>query len=102
MLTSDSWDCDAMLGGDAMRYAIIVLALLGVLASPRPAAAGFGGNDFLKFCERNKAGSNACTFYIVGWRDAFYAATIFRYRAKKLSKTRKWGFAFPMGCKGSR
>ena len=26
MLTSDYWDCDAMLGGDAMRYAIIVPA----------------------------------------------------------------------------
>ena len=30
MLTSDSWDCDAMPGGDAMRYAIIVLAFLDV------------------------------------------------------------------------
>ena len=49
MLTSDSWDCDAMLGGDSMRYAIIVLALLGLLASPRP-AAGDTGNEILEIC----------------------------------------------------
>jgi hypothetical protein len=73
------------------------LALLGVLASPRPVAAGFGGNDFLKFCERNKAGSNACTFYIVGWRDAFYAATIFRYGTKKIEQNPKMGICIPDG-----
>jgi len=51
MLTSDCWDYDAMLGGNAMRYAIIVLALLGVLASPRPAAAAITGNELLSECK---------------------------------------------------
>ncbi len=53
-----------MLGGDAMRYAIIVLALLGVLASPRPAAAEpapyYLGNDLLADC---KASELACLTY---------------------------------------
>ena len=61
MLTSDSWDCDAMLGGDAMRYAIIVLALQGVLASPRPAVA-VDGNQLLVSCGMGDAGGLACTY----------------------------------------
>ena len=66
MLTSDSWDCDAMLGGNAMRYAIIVLALLGVLASPRPAAAGSA--KFISELCQSKADYRqfACTSYIIG------------------------------------
>jgi hypothetical protein len=34
-----------------MRYAIIVLALLGVLASPRPAAAAMNGNQLHNDCQ---------------------------------------------------
>ena len=69
MLTSDSWDCDAMLGGNAMRYAIIVLALLGVLASPRPVAAGSA--KFISELCQSKADYRqfACTSYIIGVID---------------------------------
>ena len=66
MLTSDAWDCDVTLGGDSMRYAIIVLALLGVLASPRPASAQTG-NELLKICPANDKSS--CRMYINGWID---------------------------------
>ena len=59
-----------------MRYAIIVLALLGVLVSPRPAAAAgfFSGNQLLAGC---KASELACTMYVTGWRDAFHTAMLF-------------------------
>ena len=67
MLTSDCWDCDAMLGGDAMRYAIIVLALLVVLVSPRPADA-ITGNKLLWVCTPRD--DSYCTGYVMGWVDA--------------------------------
>ena len=41
------------LEGNAMRYAIIVLALLGVLASPRPAAAG-SAKFISELCQKNR------------------------------------------------
>ena len=52
-----------------MRYAIIVLALLGVLASPRPAASDVTGNTLLEVCENELV----CSAYAMGWRDAFAA-----------------------------
>ena len=61
-----------------MRYTIIVLALLGVLASPRPAAAATG-NELLKSCDSSDIGNIACLYYIIGWRDAFFVATLHRY-----------------------
>jgi hypothetical protein len=56
-----------------MRYAIIVLALLGVLASPRPAAA-LDGNELLETCRLGAGGEAACTYYMIGWHDAFLVA----------------------------
>jgi hypothetical protein len=52
-----------------MRYAIIVLALLGVLASPRPAAAAaMSGNDLLKVCKVADIGTanemHSCLMYV--------------------------------------
>jgi hypothetical protein len=43
-----------------MRYAIIVLALLGLLASPRPAAGGTG-NEILETCGMGAGEGLACT-----------------------------------------
>ena len=50
-----------------MRYAIIVLTLLAVLASPRSAASDVTGNTFLEVCEKELV----CSAYAMGWRDAF-------------------------------
>jgi hypothetical protein len=68
-----------------MRYAIIVLALLGVLASPRPAAA-VDGNQLLASCGMGDAGGLACTYYVVGWRDAFAIATVAAYGLKSATE----------------
>ena len=48
----------------AMKYAIMVLALLGVLASPRPAAVE-DDNDLLDACKSGLA----CVTYMTGWAD---------------------------------
>ena len=55
-----------------MRYAIIVLALLGVLASPRPAAA-MTGNDLYAWCENEK---NYYLIYIEGWTNRLTAKSL--------------------------
>ena len=47
-----------------MKYAIMVLALVGVLASPRPAAVE-DDNDFLDACKSGLA----CVTYMTGWAD---------------------------------
>ena len=64
-----------------MRYAIIVLALLGVLAAPRPAAAANTGNDLLAACEVSEL---ACTMYPAGWLGAFYTLTTHKLRRKTI------------------
>ena len=51
-----------------MKHAIMVLALMGVLASPRPAAAAASGNNFLEMCNASEL---ACHMYVKGWLDAF-------------------------------
>ena len=56
-----------------MRYAIIVLALLGVLASPRPAAA-LDGNRFLNVCKVDRL---ACRYYVQGWYEAWATVVIY-------------------------
>ena len=57
-----------MLGGYAMRYAIIVLAVLGAQASPRPAAAVEVDIDLLDAC---KSGLACVTYYdgVGGWQS---------------------------------
>ena len=50
--------------GKAMKYAIMVLALVGVLASPRPAAVE-DDNDLLDACKSGLA----CVTYMTGWAD---------------------------------
>ena len=48
-----------------MKYAIMVLALVGMLALPRLATAATTGNELLKVCPaRDKT---TCTTYINGW-----------------------------------
>ena len=64
-----------------MKYAIMVLALIGVLASPRPAAAELTGNEFLELCKLSKA---QCALFIVGWRTAVIFATHGMINAKIL------------------
>ena len=56
-----------------MKNAIMVLALVGVLASPRPAAA-ITGNQFLDMCKNNEV---ACFAYLNGWLDAFVVTTMY-------------------------
>ena len=50
--------------GVIMKYAIMVLALVGVLASPRPAAVE-DDNDLLDACKSGLA----CVTYMTGWAD---------------------------------
>lgn len=64
-----------------MKYAIMVLALVGVLATPRLAAA-LTGNDLLKVCGSGETGKLACNSYVHGWRDAFSAANIIKIHAQ--------------------
>ena len=47
-----------------MKHAILVLALVGVLASPRPAAVE-DDNDLLDACKSGLA----CVTYMTGWAD---------------------------------
>jgi len=49
-----------------MKYAIIVLALVGVLAQPTAAIADVTGNAMLKGCES----PHVCRSYAMGWRNA--------------------------------
>jgi len=49
-----------------MRYAIMILALVGVLASPRPAAA-LTGNDLLERCSKDGEKWFWCHGFVVGW-----------------------------------
>ena len=79
-----------------MRYAITVLALLGVLASPRPAAASTG-NGLLEACGMGDAGGVACTYYVVGWRDAFAIATGECYGPKRMEQNLKMRICIPDG-----
>ncbi len=76
-----------------MRYAIIVLALLGVLASPRPSAAALTGNDLLGICETKLA----CGAHVMGWRDALYGATFYIYGGKAAGRNPKMGICIPKG-----
>ena len=57
-----------------MKYAIMVLALLGVLATPRLASA-ITGNDLYPWC---KADRNFCVVYIEGWVNGVTAKSIAR------------------------
>ena len=50
-----------------MKYPIMVLALVGVLASPRPAAA-ITGNEMFKLCETRE---NSCYAFVIGWLGGF-------------------------------
>ena len=57
-----------------MKYAIMVLALVGILATPRLAAAKLTGNQFLDMCKNSEL---ACLAYLHGWVDAFVITTIY-------------------------
>ena len=62
--------------GKAKKYAIMVLALVRALASPKPAATQTTGNEFLELCDLvlpdgRKVGKNHCTMFVLGWRTAF-------------------------------
>jgi len=53
-----------------MKYAIMVLALVGVLASPRPAAANFTGNEMLNHCmDQSGFGKVLCVGYVIGFKS---------------------------------
>ena len=59
-----------------MRYAIMILALVGVLASPRPAAAtAMSGNQLLKICDLKGADGLACKSYFIGFYGGFMWTT---------------------------
>ena len=54
-----------------MKYAIMVLALVGVLARPT-AAIAVTGNILLEACKENR---DYCSFYAIGWSDG-HAVTV--------------------------
>ena len=77
-----------------MRYAIIVLALLGVLASPRPTASAVTGKQLLSSCPANN--KSFCGGYALGWIDAFKAATLFMYGSQQaVWRNPKFGVCLP-------
>ena len=53
MLTSDSWDCDAMLGGDAMRYTIIVTAITAAIGLLPFSSGGADAGSQVKISKRD-------------------------------------------------
>ena len=57
-----------------MRYAIMILALVGVLALPRPAAA-MTGNQLLVNCYLGGADGNACKSILIGFYQGFLWTT---------------------------
>ena len=64
-----------------MKYAIMVLALVGVLALPRPAAAELNGNEYLELCKLSKV---HCGLLMLGLRTGFLFATHRMIKAKIL------------------
>ena len=75
--------------GKAKKYAIMALALVRALASPKPAATQTTGNEFLELCDLvlpdgRKVGKNHCTMFVLGWRTAFRFATNRMINAKVL------------------
>ena len=81
-----------------MKYAIMILALVGVLASTRPATAMPTGNDLLRTCtpEDKAYVDSFCTADMVRWRDAFSTATLFRYQeALETGSNPKLGICIP-------
>ena len=81
-----------------MRYAIMILALVGVLALPRPAAA-ITGNEFLERCEKKdkvNVGWFWCTGYVEGWAESQIISSAFA-KAQKTGAM-KW-VCFPKGGK---
>ena len=58
--------------GKAMKYAIIVLAFVGVLARPTAAIANTA-DVFLKACKNYP---EYCAFYAVGWSDGHAMAVL--------------------------
>ena len=57
-----------------MKYAIMVLALVGVLATPRLASA-ITGNDLYPWCKEDRS---FCIVYITGWVAGVTAKSIAR------------------------
>ena len=58
-----------------MKYAIIVLALVGVLATPQLAAADITGNALYPWCKKDR---NYCVVYVEGWVNGVTAKSIAR------------------------
>ena len=59
-----------------MKYAIMVLALVGVLARPTAAIAdsgGVSGNTMLETCNKM---AEICAIYSLGWRDSQIATMV--------------------------
>jgi len=63
-----------------MKYAIIVLALVGVLARPTAAIAEATGNEILQWCKQLR---QICTSYAGGWRSGHWAVLTAAYYATR-------------------
>jgi len=69
-----------------MRYAIMILTLIGVLALPRPTAA-MTGNEFLERCSKDGEKWFWCHGFVTGW--------VQRDKVKEVSAA--YPFCFPAG-----
>ena len=68
-----------------MKYAIMVLALVGVLAQPRAVIADTGdvsGNVMLKTCNEM---AELCAVYSMGWRNGQHATIVRAAELKGIS-----------------
>jgi len=67
-----------------MKYAIMVLALVGVLARPTAAIADFTGNQMFKWCKESR---DTCAMYAMGWRHSHMGAV---FQAAWRKGARSW------------
>ena len=58
---------------NVMKYAIMVLALVGVLARPTAAIAETTGNEMLELCKKDPS---ICMIFAAGWRSGHNVALI--------------------------
>ena len=70
-----------------MKYAIMVLALVGVLARPTAAIAGATGNAMLSACKET---SFLCATYAMDWRAGHMVAQLYTSIEKGLSDAKAY------------
>nr|ADI23584.1 hypothetical protein [uncultured nuHF2 cluster bacterium HF0770_42C12] len=79
-----------------MKYAIMVLALVGVLARPTAAIAketNTGGNQYLTLCTDDPG---RCYLYAIGWRHGYFTAQVNAARLMELKSKAAQRAAFKL------